>query len=478
MSGTANSDSTAVASTSDSSSTSSSSAEEVVAVPPRPVFPTMRRTSLPTALQDSLPRHPSLVSLDTDPFLPDMSPPPSRPASTSLYVSSPLNPTARAPALPRRATFDFNRIASDEVRALSSPDPENGLPRRESMILYRFVDPAGVQRPESVYAGLDMPPSPPFVQGHKRVSTASSIDSLMSISADSKYPLVGGNVHSPGVVAYSFDPLADDGDGTEDWLFDEKGLKKKSKRAPRRWWNVAMLFLVVLGLLCILMIYPIVKFSNDKHNKHASEVHNPYINSTGQAEERPVDVDGNFNARRGVSERIQLKPASSAFGKFQPIDSVYLDPERVLLFEDTFDRTTAHDSDEALSRNEDDFWHLLPNAPQDSPHILQDGRLVLQLSGDVSRPALSLRTPLCLSHGYIEVAYSIEGHPSSMWMRYDSDEGVWLKMTINNISVKNLEDVCAYWIDAIRVWRTASDPSILCTSESITQDFDFTPLLN
>ena len=224
---------------------------------PSPQYPLERTDSDPDTRQTHSPRTPSSASLDV-PLLPDGQPRTPRSLTVSPnFVSSPLNPnTLVHPSGPpmsmssrsqSRQNMIFNRIASEESQALTS-QRSSLTSNRASMILYRLAG-------EEEQRTLSLP-------GINRQSVLSnSGDSVFTVSYDSKYP---SGAHTPHkLIPFPFDPsLHVDTPEADDALHDPSiDSPDTSSGIPIRGLvNVGVLVLVILGLLCLFIFYPIWHF--------------------------------------------------------------------------------------------------------------------------------------------------------------------------------------------------------------------------
>lgn len=199
------------------------------------------------------PRSPSTGSVDF-PLLPDAQPRIPRSHTVSpTFVSSPLNPTALAQTSTPPSSFNrsrtqsrqsmtFNRIPSEESQALTS-HRSSLTPNRTSMLLYRLAD-------------ADEQPTPSSLR-HSIISNSG--DSVFNVSYDSKYP---SGAHTPQkLVPYPFDPslhidTPEDDDALHD-PSDNTPLPASSGIAIRGFLNIGVLILVILGLLCLFIFYPV-----------------------------------------------------------------------------------------------------------------------------------------------------------------------------------------------------------------------------
>jgi beta-glucan synthesis-associated protein KRE6 len=148
--------------------------------------------------------------------------------------------------------------------------------QRGSMVLYRLA------AEEDMGALL-----PPKLNNNRDSIASSSGDSIFSLSSDSKYPsgiTYGG---TRGLVPYAYDPAIDDQDppDEEDMLHDPdgKGAKQNSTFLPwRGFLNVGVLLVLILGLLCLFIFYPVLTFIRNNARNLAIDG-NIRINATGQA---------------------------------------------------------------------------------------------------------------------------------------------------------------------------------------------------
>jgi hypothetical protein len=226
----------------------------------RPTSPSTPYLEPADACHTHSPRTPSSTSVDS-PLLPDGQPRTPRSLTvTPNFVSSPLNPNVLAqslvlPSLPigsrrqSRQNMVFNRIASEESQALTSQQTPL-TSNRASMILYRLAGEDG-QRVLS----------PPGMNRQSILSNSG--DSVFTVSYDSKYP---SGAHTPHkLVPYPFDPslhinTPEDDDALHD-PSDNTPLEASSGIAIRGFVNVGVLVLVILGLLCLFIFYPVWHYS-------------------------------------------------------------------------------------------------------------------------------------------------------------------------------------------------------------------------
>ncbi|ESK91446.1 hypothetical protein Moror_2670 [Moniliophthora roreri MCA 2997] len=207
---------------------------------------------------------------------------PPRLASSRIFISSPLNPSSplsqskSPPDSPYGKVFDsFGRAAvtrrpSEEARALGHR-PRSST---SSMILYRLVDTSD---------DGDLPSPPRFGDVRSNRSSISSLsgDTVVSVSYDSKYPSGPFGSSVGGIVAYAYDPTLDTEDLEDEWNKEdlEVGSRGVSRRGLR---NVTALSIVILLAIGLFLVVPLTWRRHDYRNDLIT--HNPFINSTGQAE--------------------------------------------------------------------------------------------------------------------------------------------------------------------------------------------------
>jgi beta-glucan synthesis-associated protein KRE6 len=223
------------------------------------------------------PRTPTTSNVD-QPLLPPDSPSSKAPArsfsSASNFVSSPLNPnathTVRSRPVSRGSTY-FNRIASEESQALTSPFAALAPGQRGSMVLYRLAS-----GDDTDYL---LPPK--ALQNRDSVASSSG-DSIFSLSSDSKYPSGTARI---GFVPYAYDPDLDSKDemDEEDLLHQGNGDDKGgSVFSLRGFLNLGVLILLILALLTLFVCYPVLNFYRTNSRNLAIDG-NIRINGTGQS---------------------------------------------------------------------------------------------------------------------------------------------------------------------------------------------------
>jgi hypothetical protein len=230
-------------------------------------------------------------------FAPPSKGPPRRTPSlgTIPTVSSPLNPSQHLPPtspIPSvspfargasgtvssrpnsRGSLYLSRLASEDSHALTSALGGN----RASMVLYRLAT-------EDEGGPLLPPRSMPTTAGNRDSIISYSGDSFVSLSSDSKYPS-GTNSSARGLVAYAYDPLLDSKEppDDEDLLHDPSAKSDSNGRilSARAILNVGVLTILILGLLCLFIFYPVLSFlrNNPKNLRIDGNIR---INATGQA---------------------------------------------------------------------------------------------------------------------------------------------------------------------------------------------------
>ena len=210
------------------------------------------------------------------------------------FPSSPLKPSGPTSFAPtsynrtgsRGSTF-VNRIASEESRALASHHSISHSGSRGSMILYRCVD--LTHAPEETL----LPPSRSHLNRHSILSISG--DSIVSISSDSKYPTatIGSE---RGLIAYAYDPSLDELGTTpaeDDYLHDsDKNIPQPpglfSSVSFRGVFNVLSLVALISALMCLFVVYPVIRFYHD-NTRNALITFNTKINGSGQASANIVD---------------------------------------------------------------------------------------------------------------------------------------------------------------------------------------------
>ena len=211
------------------------------------------------------------------------------PSSLKNFAPSPLKaPVSTAPSsFPpspfnrsgSRASTQINRIASEEARALAAHHALRSSRGSGSMILYRCAD--------LVNDDVLLPPTPSHL--HRNSILSISGDSIVSISSDSKYPTTT-IASDRGLIAYAFDPSLDElGSSTpadDDFLHnpDEKHPQQHGL-LPISWrgvFNVLTLVALMAALLCLFVVYPVIRFYHD-NDRNILITFNTRINHTGQA---------------------------------------------------------------------------------------------------------------------------------------------------------------------------------------------------
>lgn len=152
---------------------------------------------------------------------------------------------------------------------------------RGSMILYRCVD----LTPEDVL----LPPARSHL--HRDSVLSVSGDSIVSLSADSKYP-ARTIASDRGLIAYAYDPSLDElgsaSPADDDYLHDpDEKYPQQSGIFPgvsfRGVINIFALMSLIAALLCLFVVYPVIRFYHDD-GRNVLITFNTRINKTGQAE--------------------------------------------------------------------------------------------------------------------------------------------------------------------------------------------------
>ncbi|KAF5313575.1 hypothetical protein D9611_010170 [Ephemerocybe angulata] len=234
-----------------------------------------------------------------------------RPRTAASARSADEHGTPSSPLSPGGAPFSPGTMSmiNRESSAFSFADHDPGS--RGSMILYRLAD--DPRDRDSAFINNSLQP-PKLGQ---RNSMASSRDSMYSFSGDSKYPSgvgvgVGvGYIPQPrGLVPYAYEPELDDGGppDEEDLLHDPNEKGDFRGRRGRGWevpWrgilNVAVIVVLIGALLCLFVLYPVVRYYGDRERNLRIEG-NVRINATGQAPvlfqmPQPIDPDTPQSAR-------------------------------------------------------------------------------------------------------------------------------------------------------------------------------------
>lgn len=197
-------------------------------------------------------------------------PSPLKPLLSTAPSSFPSSPFNRSGS---RASTNINRIASEESRALAS---HQSASRHGSMILYRVSD--------FITDDVLLPPTPSHL--HRESLISISGDSIVSLASDSKYPT---RTIAPerGLIAYAYDPSEDElcsaTPAGDDYLHDpEEKLPQQPRLSLRGLINVLTLVALISALLCLFVVYPVIRFYQD-NNRNILITFNTRINHTGQA---------------------------------------------------------------------------------------------------------------------------------------------------------------------------------------------------
>jgi beta-glucanase (GH16 family) len=256
---------------------------------------------------------------------------------------------------------------------------------------------------------------PPTLLNNRASVASSSGDSIFSLSSDSKYPS-GVTYGQRGLVPYAYDPDIDDKEppDEEDMLHDpdDKGGEKTSSWfAMRGFLNVGVLLLLISGLLCLFIFYPVLRFIRDNARNLAIDG-NIRINSTGQA---PVLFQ--------MPELIDIATPDSAKTRTGFDGEAY-----ELVFSDEFevDGRTFYPGDDPYWEAVDLWYGATADVEWYDPgQITTKGGKLSILLENVESHGLQYRSGMlqswnkfCFSSGYIEVSLTLPG-PN------DNTEGYW-----------------------------------------------------
>ena len=194
-------------------------------------------------------------------------------SSSAGFVSSPLNPNAsvgfRSRPASRGSTY-FNRIASEESQALTSPFGSLGG-QRGSMVLYRL---ASDDANEALL--------PPKALNNRDSVASSSGDSIFSLSSDSRFPT--GPPTQRDFVPYAYDPELEKDAPDDD---DDNLHKAEYGRDRRAYWswrgiaNISVLLILILALLTLFVCYPMLDFYRNE-SRNLAITANTAVNASGQ----------------------------------------------------------------------------------------------------------------------------------------------------------------------------------------------------
>jgi len=283
-----------------------------------------------------------------------------------------------------------------------SPFSTLGSGQRGSMVLYRL---AGEED-----AGALLPPKLISNRDNRDSVASSSGESIFSLSSDSKYPsgiTYGG---TRGLVPYAYDPAIDDQDppDEEDMLHDPdgKGILNTTYLPWRGFLNVGVLLVLILGLLCLFIFYPVLTFIRNNARNLAING-NIRINGSGQA--------ATFFH---MPQLVDIKTPDAAKTRTGFDGQAY-----ELVFSDEFetDNRTFYPGD-------DPYWeavNLWYGATADeewydpSQITTKDGKLNIVME-NVQNHGLQYRSGMlqswnkfCFTRGYIEVSLTLPGSDGS-----------------------------------------------------------------
>ncbi|KAF7977403.1 hypothetical protein HWV62_4035 [Athelia sp. TMB] len=328
---------------------------------------------------------------------------PSRSLSTASFVSSPLNPRAptspfpRTPRVSTHMSTHFGKVVSEDGNIISGPSPYPSIGHRGSMVLYRLATESD--------SGALLPPK--FAEGNRDSVASSSGDSIFSLNSDSKYP-TGGAYGQRGLVPYAYDPEIDDAGppDEEDLLHDPSRESKSSGLAWRGFLNVGVLILLIIGLMCLFLTYPVLTFVQNNARNLAIDG-NIRINGTGQA---PVLFQ--------MPELIDKDTPDSAKSR-----TGFDGEEYELVFSDEFetDGRTFWPGDDPYWEAMDLWYGATGDIEWYDPGQIttKDGKLSI-LMENVPTHGLDYRSGMlqswnkfCFTSGYIEVSMTLPGPNSN-----------------------------------------------------------------
>jgi hypothetical protein len=136
------------------------------------------------------------------------------------------------------------------------------------MLLYRLSSATDLLPPSAPFAASARSRNSFSSQSSAGSATGSAArDSIISVSDDSKYPGAGG---APGLVAYAYDPFADQMHGEAEDDDDLHVWKKEGDYQGFVWsvrgmLNAAMLSFLLLGILMLFVGYPVLTYFRGRH---------------------------------------------------------------------------------------------------------------------------------------------------------------------------------------------------------------------
>ncbi|KAI0090615.1 beta-glucan synthesis-associated [Irpex rosettiformis] len=358
-------------------------------------------------------RTPTTSNFDQPLLAPDSpsSKPPTRSFSASNFVSSPLNPNATHGITIRsrpasRGSAHFNRIASEESQALTA---DINATQRGSMVLYRLA---------GDYDNDYLLPPKALLQRDSVVS--SSGDSIFSLSSDSKYPS-GAMRPRSGFVPYAYDPDLDSKDEVDDDDPAEKGGFGEDgggcSCSTRGFLNLGVLVLLIGGLLCLFVLYPVITFIRNNGGVFVLDG-NTRTNSTGTS----GGVDNVPKILASMPEVIDPETPDSAKSR-----TGFDGQEYELVFSDEFntDGRTFYPGDDPFWEAADIWYGSTADQEWYDPKQIttQNGYLRIlmeQVADQTTNHELPYRSGMlqswnkfCFSSGYIEVSLTLPGGPEA-----------------------------------------------------------------
>jgi len=360
--------------------------------------------------------------------------------------------------------MNITRLPSDDSQALGgavSPFLTGGP--RANMVLYRLA--------AEDDTGALIPP-PKFASQRDSVASSSG-DSIFSLSSDSKYPSGVTYGTGRGLVPYAYDPAIDDKEppDEEDMLHDPQGKWESTFWAWRGLINVGVLVILITGLLCLFIFYPVLTFIRNNARNLAIDG-NIRINATGQAAslfQMPQLVD--------VATPDSAKTRKGFDGQ-----------EYELVFSDEFeiDGRTFFPGDDPYWEAVDLWYGATADVEWYDPKQIttKNGKLSI-LMENVENHGLQYRSGMlqswnkfCFTSGYIEVSLTLPG-PNQETMGYwpgawtmgnlgrpgygASTDGVW-PYTYNSCDVGTFPN---------QTLRDGSGPAAALRSDASKAKYDF-----
>ncbi|KAG8899650.1 hypothetical protein FRB99_006518 [Tulasnella sp. 403] len=340
--------------------------------------------------------------------------------SRSSYVSSPLNPNAstsngrsRPPSWAPSAALLSDRAGGSSGSEGSVGNGVNPANERETIkgILSGAV--GGGYGPYSpLRSSLTQQGNP-----HHRISTLSSVGSVISLPTDSKYPSMyvpNSNTQlSGGFFPYSDSPHIDYGGPgltpeEDDALHDPNPRNKKDRIAPLNWrgvMNLLFVFIIIAALVALFAGYPIVSYFSTGAAWTGLAIG---VNATGQAAYIP-----------NLPQVIDPQTPESAKTHTGSDGSDY-----ELVFSDEFnvDGRTFYPGDDPFWEAVDIWYGATMDLEWYDPQMIttRNGSLVITLEQAVNHGVnyrsgmLQSWNKFCFTGGYIEVSVLFPGDQNAM----------------------------------------------------------------